>query len=719
MSRTILITGAQGFIGRYLVQHWLEASPADVIVGLGRSSANAGRFTHTVTVGEESVPAPLTPPLAAAARDGRYQYRAVHLQDREGLEEVLRRHAPAIVVHLAGALRDEPADHLFRSNVIGTENLLEAIAGIVPAARVVLGSSGIIGAIAPGLNLPLADDAVGAPIDLYTVSKTATEQVARITAARRGLHLAIARIFNVVGPGQDERHVCGWLGYQCAARAAGGTRPLRIGPRHTTRDFVDVRDVARALWLIAENGVAGTRYNVGSGRETSIDEIFEYMTRSLPKPLVLDELPPRPGDVERHVADISRIAALGYRPAWELERSLDEIQDYYRTLVPAVTPAERPRPVSDVLHVAVQESHKYAVTVRTGLVDDLPATLRREFPDRRVIVITDVNVMKLYGESLVQRLQDCGVSAGGLAVTGGESSKSFDTYREVMQRLYELGFDRRAVLLNLGGGVVIDLGGFVASSYMRGVSYVNVPTTLLAQHDAAIGGKTAINSDWAKNFVGAFHHPLAVYCDPGTLATLPAREVAAGIAESIKVAIIGEPALFRLLESVAGTLLEERPAAVLEEIVLRSARTKVQLLARDPLETDLRRPLNLGHTFGHPLETMLAYRGMLHGEAVAMGIVVATLAAETAGICPPEVANRILRLLRAYGLPPRVPIQDMRAACRHVHAIRLVRGNQLHYVLPVAIGEVRIVPDLPDRDIAAAIDRIVDHPLLAECLLKE
>ncbi len=326
MPRTVLITGAQGFIGRYLVAHWLESSLDDQIVGIGRSPGNAERFTHTVTWGDERVPAPLPATIRAVLDDPRYRYQAVPLTDRSAMKELLERTRPDVVVHLAGALRDESAEHLFRSNVLGTEQLLECIAlSGISAPRFVHGSSGIIGADASGERLPLRDDASGEPVDLYTISKAAAEQVARIVASRHGIPLVIARIFNVVGPGQDERHVCGWLARQCAHVIAGrADDTILVGPRHTTRDFVDVRDVAAALHRLAGKGVAGETYNVATGRETSVAEVFDLFIEQLPRPVVVTEMPARARDITRHVADVSKIEALGHRTRVPLEASVKE-----------------------------------------------------------------------------------------------------------------------------------------------------------------------------------------------------------------------------------------------------------------------------------------------------------------------------------------------------------------------------------------------------------
>ena len=261
-----------------------------------------------------------------------------------------------------------------------------------------------------------------------------------------------------------------------------------------------------------------------------------------------------------------------------------------------------------------------------------------------------------------------------------------------------MSFDRRSVLVNLGGGTITDLGGYVAASYLRGVAYVNIPTTLLAQHDSGIGGKVAVNAPWAKNFIGAFHHPRAVLCDPGVLATLGDRDVRCGVAESIKVALCGAPGLFELLERQVDAVIGRDPA-VLEEVVRRSAGHKIALLVPDPYEVDLRRVLNLGHTFGHALEVELAYEDLQHGEAVAYGIAVATLIAAESGECPTDDARRILDLIGRYRILAPVDPERLHAAAKRVDDVRLVRGGRLNYVLPTTVRSVEVVPELADHRI--------------------
>lgn len=727
MSERVLVTGAQGFIGRYTIAHWLAASEEDLVVGLGRSPAKEDCFTHEVHWGDRALDAPLPPPLGRALDTDRYRYVPVDLCRRSQLIELLRELQPTIVLHLAASLRDDPPDQLVRNNVGATVSLLEGICGAeIPLPRVVLGSTGGVYGD-PGEALPISEDHPANPVDFYSASKKSAEDIGRILARQRDIPVLWARIFNPLGPGQDERHLAGWLACQVAAISAGLKPPrLECGPLVTTRDFVDVRDVGRALKILAERGELGAAYNVGSGRETPVRDVLNETLRlaELPRPVKLVTLPGRPADVPRHVADIGRLRALGFEPEHDVSRSITDVLSYYRQIV-----GERARSGSGALprdtkngehrEVVVEAVHRYPVIIEVGLAQRLPGLLRSFFPSARFMMLTDERVAELHGNRLLKSLESAGISVESVVLPAGERSKTPETYLEVIERLYRGRFDRRAVLLCFGGGTITDLGGFVASSYMRSVAYVDIPTTLVAQHDAAVGGKVAVNMPWAKNFVGAFHHPRAVFTDPAYLRTLDDRNLSSGIAEAIKVAICGEPRLFELLEDRVREVMIKRDPEVLCEVVCRAASRKIELLAPDPLEVDLRRVLNLGHSFAHPLETELEYLGLLHGEAVGFGLAVSTAVARARGALRSHDAERIFRLLHRYGLPPTLPAARVQAAGDHVEAIRLVRANRLNFVLPTSVSTTEIVPELEAGEIARALDSIAAHPVIGGCITED
>jgi 3-dehydroquinate synthetase len=351
---------------------------------------------------------------------------------------------------------------------------------------------------------------------------------------------------------------------------------------------------------------------VATGVETTGEQVLEcLLDRSgLRGQVEVVRRPGRPSDMERHFADVSRLSDLGWTPAWRLDESLEEVVGYYlRTVQRASDPASggsagaRPAPAPVVLRTS--SSHRCTVQLRAGLLDDLPDALTRRFPGARLVVLTDSVVQDLYGRALVDGLDAAGADVGLVTVPSGEASKSATSLLEVIAQLHELRTDRRSVLVCVGGGMVTDLGGFAAATYLRGIAYVNVPTTLLAQHDSAIGGKVGVNMPWAKNFVGAFHHPIEVHADPRVLRTLDDRNLRCGIAESVKVALCGAPGLFEMIEDSRAALMAREPE-VLEDLVRRSAEHKVALLSPDPYEVDLA-CAHLGHTFGHAVETEYGY----------------------------------------------------------------------------------------------------------------
>ncbi len=330
MSGTILVTGAQGFVGRYYIAEARRRFPQSRIVGIGRSPRRAA-FTHQITLGTRSIAAPiLDDELAWSEREP--DYRRIDITDANALVALFREIEPATVVHLASGLRDDPYRHLFRTNVEGTLTLLEAIAESgVAVKRIVLGSSGsVYGTTAVSFER-LREDLACEPADIYAVSKLAAENAARIVARERGLPIVIARIFNVVGAGQEERHVVGRFASQLVAIAAGAPPRIAIGDLSPLRDFIDVRDVARGLADLAERGVPHQTYNVATGAGTPIATILETLLRltGLAGKVDISSSYVRPADVPRFVADVERITSLGFTPAHSLEDSLAATLAYY------------------------------------------------------------------------------------------------------------------------------------------------------------------------------------------------------------------------------------------------------------------------------------------------------------------------------------------------------------------------------------------------------
>lgn len=372
------------------------------------------------------------------------------------------------------------------------------------------------------------------------------------------------------------------------------------------------------------------------------------------------------------------------------------------------------------LDVRVQRQDTYRIHVVPDVATTID-TLLAELDGRRAVVITDDTVEELHGRRLAEALAGRGLLLGDVSVPAGERSKSLGTAFRLLDRLAELGLARRDVLVAFGGGVIMDLVGWVASAYMRGVPYINVPTTLLAQVDAGIGGKVAVDHAAAKNLVGAFYQPRAVISGLAYLNTLDARQARSGLAEVVKKAVIGSPELFEFIDHRADELVRcEQPAA--GTLVRAASAIKCELVGKDPYEVDLRRPLNFGHTVGHAVETVTGYGPVLHGEAVAFGMTVAIGIARARGLIEPELAHRIVGAIDRIGLPTRLeqlagppPVDKIVVA---LAKIREIRDGSLRFVLPIELGATVIADDVTDDEIRTAMlgGITLDLPERGPCL---
>lgn len=318
-----------------------------------------------------------------------------------------------------------------------------------------------------------------------------------------------------------------------------------------------------------------------------------------------------------------------------------------------------------------------------------------------VFVVTTADVWELHGEplrkSLGNRLRKT------LIFPGGEERKRIAEVETLAEQMVEAGADRSSLVVAFGGGIVNDVGGFLAAVFMRGVPVLQIPTTLLAQVDAAVGGKTGVNLRAGKNLVGSFHQPVAVLIDPDVLRTLPEREYRAGLYEIVKCGVIRSPRLFDLLNDRRAGVLAQEPRVV-EEIIGESVRIKAEVVSADEKEGDLRRILNFGHTIGHALEAETAYARFLHGEAVAFGMNAATHLARLAGVLREDDARRILDCVRGYGpIPPLDGIAAPNLVARLGADKKTIQGK-VHFVLPERVGAVRILSGLPESQILAATE---------------
>jgi 3-dehydroquinate synthase len=341
----------------------------------------------------------------------------------------------------------------------------------------------------------------------------------------------------------------------------------------------------------------------------------------------------------------------------------------------------------------------YEVVIGRGLIAGAGARLRPFLKRDRVAVVSDQTVWGLHGAALTAALESAGIAVSPIVVPPGEQTKSFAGLADVSDRLLALELDRGDLIVAFGGGVVGDLAGFAASIYKRGVDFVQIPTTLLAQVDSSVGGKTAIDTPRGKNLIGAFHQPRLVLADLDVLATLPDREMRAGYAEVIKYGLLGDFAFFEWLEANAAAVLAREPQALIHAVA-RSVEMKAEIVAEDEKEAGRRALLNLGHTFGHALEAETGFgEGLLHGEAVAAGSAIAFRFSASQGLCTTQDAQRAEAAIAAAGLPTRMgqvaktPFAA-ETLVRHMAQDKKAEGGRLTFVLARALGDAFVAKDV-------------------------
>lgn len=318
-----------------------------------------------------------------------------------------------------------------------------------------------------------------------------------------------------------------------------------------------------------------------------------------------------------------------------------------------------------------------------------------------VLIVTNETVGPLYLDKVTELM--AGRKVDQIVLPDGEQYKNLETLNLIFSRLLECGHNRDTTLIALGGGVIGDMTGFAAACYQRGVNFVQVPTTLLAQVDSSVGGKTAVNHPLGKNMIGAFHQPKAVLIDIETLETLPEREYRAGLAEVIKYGLIVDEKFFCWLEEHADDLLQRQEQALLHAIEV-SCRLKAKVVSADERESGIRAILNLGHTFGHAIETHQAYGGWLHGEAVATGIVMAARMSQRMGWLSEVGVMRIESLIASLGLPCRAPDNmGPEAYIEHMSVDKKARGGRIRLVLLKAIGQAVVTAEYPRDDLVSVL----------------
>jgi 3-dehydroquinate synthase len=356
--------------------------------------------------------------------------------------------------------------------------------------------------------------------------------------------------------------------------------------------------------------------------------------------------------------------------------------------------------------VVTTATESYPVFVGWGFLDQLGSRMRNAGLRGRAHVVSDDNVFPIYGDRVSEVLREAGFDVESMVVAHGEQSKSFET----AARLYDTLVDRRAergdCIVALGGGVVGDLAGHIAATFLRGIPFVQVPTSVIGMVDSAIGGKVGINHPHGKNLIGAFYQPRLVLADVRTLTTLPRRELVSGWAEVAKHALIRDPDLLRLLKERVRELTElDREIAT--EVIARSAEIKARIVSEDEKERGIRIILNYGHTIGHGLEAATDYERFLHGEAVAIGMMGAAAISQRVGLLSEEAAGKQKALLASLGLPTSFSDVSVGKTLQAMELDKKVRGKKVRWVLLAGIGQVEVRDDIPDEVVESAIRELM------------
>ncbi len=330
----------------------------------------------------------------------------------------------------------------------------------------------------------------------------------------------------------------------------------------------------------------------------------------------------------------------------------------------------------------------YNISIDKGIVEKIGELLVKEKEPCKTLLITDKNVEKIYGNAVLESLRREKFDVGLVSIDPGEEQKSLETAGVLYHACFDRKLDRNSLIVALGGGVVGDIGGFVASTFMRGIPFIQAPTSLLAQVDSSIGGKVAVNHPKGKNMIGSFYQPMAVFIDTGTLSTLPAIELVAGLVEVIKYGVIKDEKLFEYIEKSLHEILQLNYGALLN-IIATSCQIKANVVAEDEKEKHIRAILNYGHTIGHAIETLTDYKKYRHGEAVAMGMLYATKIAVEMGLTNNDVYERQRTLFTKMGLSLN-PGLDAGDIIKILYTDKKTVAGRLRFILPLRVGEVVI-----------------------------
>lgn len=349
------------------------------------------------------------------------------------------------------------------------------------------------------------------------------------------------------------------------------------------------------------------------------------------------------------------------------------------------------------------DQHSYSITIDQNILGNLGQWIKPETKSNKIAVITDEFVSKQYGDIVLKSLKDFKFDVRMIQVPPGEENKSLTWFSKIHDALIDHQMDRSSTLIAFGGGMIGDLSGFVAATFMRGISWIQVPTTLLAQVDASIGGKTAINHPKGKNMVGAFHQPSSVLIDVDTLHSLTKRDIVSGLVEIIKHGVIMDKPLFNLIEKNLAKILRIVPEVVIE-IIAESCANKAYVVENDEKESGLRSTLNYGHTFAHALEVLTDYNTFRHGEAVAVGMNCAAQLSVNLGMLAPSELDRQNTLLQKAGLSIHIPRIQPQTFLEAMYLDKKANHGKLKLILIEGIGKVTTRTDIPDNEILKVLE---------------
>lgn len=361
--------------------------------------------------------------------------------------------------------------------------------------------------------------------------------------------------------------------------------------------------------------------------------------------------------------------------------------------------------MSQTIQVLLPQGN-YPIHLGHKIIQVRLAEIGNRFSGKPICIVSDTRVYSLYGSEIEKILPATGCKqVPPFLIPPGESSKTLSRLQKCLRHFADNAISRDGLIVTFGGGVAGDLGGFAAGVYMRGIPYIQIPTSLLAQLDASIGGKTAVNLPQGKNLAGVFHQPLAVVSDCSFLKTLSLRHLRNGLAEAIKTAIIGDPSLFKLIENSREILLNQPNSTEMQDVIARSVMFKAAIVAVDEKERSVRAHLNFGHTIGHAIERYYNYKNILHGEAVALGIIVETEIASQMGLIKESESARICELLAGSGYRTHLNDSDdlEDTIVRIIKLDKKVKDGRTRFILPVCIGSVIIYESIPDHLIKKSI----------------